>query len=213
MAGRWVWNRELRSAIEEIALGPMGLLAVSTEDGLVTISDAAGEPAGRYEPDTPEPLLVQEAPVGSGVEGLTWITLARRAQVLRGHAPDGRVLWESPTPWEAWQMQAVGRFSMLVAPDGRGLCYDTSGYLRAQTAAESSPFVFVPGDDGMPVRIAKRGSNVLCSRLNGEIVWRALAEGALGPLGAGSSGVGVFIGRDLAYFSMPKESPAVELET
>lgn len=211
-AGRWVWKRELRSAIEDIALGPMGLLAVSTEDGVVSISDAAGEPAGRFEPDVAEPLLVAEAPSGSGVEGLTWITLARRAQVLRGHAADGRVLWESPTPWEPWQMQIVGKNAVLLAPDGRAMCYDTSGYLRAQAGAEASLAVFVDGGDGQPLRIAKRGTNVICTRLTGEIVWRALSETPIGPMGAGKSGVAVFFGKDLAFFPMSGEAPPVEVD-
>ncbi len=211
VAGRWVWKRELRSGIEDIALGPLGLLAVSTEDGVLSISDAAGEPAGRFEPDSPEPLLVQEAPAGSGVEGLTWISLARRAQVLRGHSADGRVLWESPTPWEAWQMQVVGRFVVLVAPDGRALSYDASGYLRSQAGAEEGPSVFVPADDGQPVRLVRRGTNLLCSRLNGEIVWRALSETPVGALGAASSGTAVFLGRDLAFFSTLRGTPAVEI--
>jgi hypothetical protein len=212
VAGRWVWKRELRSAIEEMALGPMGLLAYSTEDGLLAISDAAGEPAGRFVPESPEPLLVQEAPAGSGVEGLTWITLARRSQVLRGHSADGRVLWESPTPWEPWQMQVVGRFLVLVAPDGRALSYDSSGYLRAQATADPSPSVFVPGDDGQPVRIMKKSTNVVCSRFKGEIVWRALSETSLGPLGAAASGVAVFQGQDLAFYAMPRMAPSRELE-
>ncbi|HEU5115886.1 MAG TPA: hypothetical protein VFT74_04350, partial [Isosphaeraceae bacterium] len=211
VAGRWVWKRELRSGIEEIALGPLGLLAITTEDGLLTISDAAGEPAGRFEPDSPEPLLVQEAPTGSGIEGLTWISLARRAQVLRGHSADGRVLWESPTPWEAWQMQVVGRFVVLVAPDGRALSYDGSGYLRFRAGAEEAPSVFVSLDDGEPVRLVRRGTNLLCSRLNGEIVWRALSETPVGPLGAASSGTAVFLGRDLAFFSTSHATPVMEI--
>lgn len=213
VAGRWVWKRELRTAIEDLALGPLGLLAYSTEDGMLTVLDAAGEPAGRFEPDTPEPLLLVEAPGNSGVEGLTWVSLARRAQVLRGHAADGRVLWESPTPWEPWQMQSVGRFVTLSAPDGKILSYDSSGYLRAQAPADPSPFVLVPGTDGSPVRVVKRNANLICQTMSGEIVWRALSDAPLGPLGASLSGVAVFQGRDLAFFSKPPAGPDVPVET
>jgi hypothetical protein len=201
VAGRWIWRQELRTPVEDLALGPHGLTAVTCDDGPMLIYDAAGEPSGRFDPDPAESLLMVEAPEDSGVDGLAWITLARRAQVLRGHRGNGRVIWESPTPWEAWRMERIGPAVVVGAPDGRALAYDGSGYLRAQGGAEASPFVFAPAPNGAVWRVARRDVHLICSDLSGQVIWRSVAEAPLGPLAAGEAGVAAMVGKNLAFFS------------
>src|SRR5262249_29632245 len=42
-ASRWVWKREVREPIEEMAIGPYGFLAVTSHSGQLLIFDPAGE--------------------------------------------------------------------------------------------------------------------------------------------------------------------------
>lgn len=199
IAGRWVWKRELRSPVEDIAIGPDARLAVTCDDGTLTIYDAAGEPVGAYSADPPEAMALVEAPPGSPAD-VRFISLARRFQVLRGHRHDGRVSWESPIPWEAWQMHVVGSLVIVEAPDGRALAYDGTGHQRGQTRGESAPGIFFAGPNGQALRVVRQGMNLICSDLKGRIEWRVVADDSLGPLAGGPPGVAAVVGRSLAWF-------------
>ncbi len=204
VAGRWVWKHELRSPVENLAIGPGAFTAVSTEAGELLVFDPTGEPAGRYQTSPAEPLLLCEAPPTAAVPGLTWITLARRAQVLRGHRADGRVIWESPTPWEAWSLQRVGAHAVVAAPDGRAQAFDVAGYLTAQAQAESSPSEFIAGPRGEVWRLVRRDSQLLCTDLSGQVRWRAVFTVTPGPMVGSPLGVAVLHGRELAFFPNPE---------
>jgi len=199
LAGRWVWKRELRSPVEDIAIGPDARLAVTGDDGALTIYDATGEPIGSYTAASPEAMAMVEAPPGSPAD-VRFITLARRSQVLRGHRHDGRVTWESPIPWEAWQMHVVGSLVIVEAPDGRALAYDGTGHQRGQTRTESAPGVFFAGEDGQVSRVVRQGMHLICSDLKGRIQWRVVADDPLGPMAGGPPGVAAIVGRSLAWF-------------
>ena len=199
LAGRWVWKRELRSPVEDVAIGPDARLAVTSDDGSLIIYDAAGEPAGSYTADPPEALALVESPPGSPAD-VRFITLARRFQVLRGHRYDGRVVWESPIPWESWQMSVVGPLVIVEAPDGRALAYDGTGHQRGQTRTEAAPGIFFAGADGEVLRVVRQGMHLICSDLKGRIAWRVVADDPLGPLAGGPPGVAAIVGRSLAWF-------------
>lgn len=202
ISGRWVWKRELRSPVEDLAVGPEALTAVTTDDGQLLIFDPAGEPAGQYAADPPEPLSLVEAPAGSPAN-VVWLTLARRFQVLRGHRQDGRVVWESPIPWEAWQLHAIEGMVIVAAPDGRALAYDGTGHQRAQSRADAAQGVFFAGPNGEAWRVARQGMHLICTDLFGRVNWRTIVEEPLGPLAAGRAGVAAIIGRSLAWFPSP----------
>ena len=42
-AGRWIWKRSLKSPVEDLAIGPDGVLALTTDDGRLEVLDASGE--------------------------------------------------------------------------------------------------------------------------------------------------------------------------
>jgi hypothetical protein len=93
IAGRWIWKKELATAIEDVAIGPNGSCALTTDTGRLDVLDPAGNLAGGFQAEPPEPLSLIEA-TASAPEGVTWITLARRSQILRGHDIRGQVLWK-----------------------------------------------------------------------------------------------------------------------
>jgi hypothetical protein len=196
-AGRWIWKAELSSPVEEITIDPAGFTALTTEDGLLRVYNPAGAQAGEFRGAPSDPALLIAAPEGSAV---AWLTLARRGQVLRGHDRSGKVAWESPVPWEAWQFLAVGPAAVVVAPDGRTIAFDSSGHMLAQGRADGVPDAFCLGPDGQPLRVARQGVHLICSDLAGRVAWRAIAEASIGPLAAGKDGLAVIIGKSIAWF-------------
>ncbi len=198
-AGRWVWRLELDSPVEDLAIGPEATTGVTTDDGRLRIFDAGGQPAGGYTAQPTEPLCLVEAPTGSP-SAVAWLTLARRHQVLRGHDKAGRVIWEAPVPWEAWQLIGIGPLVVAVAPDGRALAYDGSGNPRAPSRGGAPPGQFAAGPDGLARRVVREGVHLICTDLTGKVHWRAVAEPDRGPFAVGRSGVAAMLGRALAWF-------------
>ena len=201
VAGRWVWKQELKTGVEDLAIGPDNLCAVTTEEGTLLVFDAAGNTVGRYQTDPAEPLSLIDAPDGAA-EAVVWLTLARRAQVLRGHGAHGEVVWESPVAWEGWQFQKMGRVALILAPDGRVLAYDATGHLRGQGRASegASKDLFAANERGEPRRISRQGVHLICADLDGRVRWRAVCDESIGPVAVGQAGVAALIGRSLAWF-------------
>jgi hypothetical protein len=200
LAGRWVWKRELTSPVEEFAIGSEGYTAVTTSAGRLEVFDPAGEPAGGDPGNPADPLLLIEAPEESPA-AVVWMTLARRAQVLRGHDRNGKTVWESPIPWEGWQLHRLGSLAIIAAPDGRALAFDGAGHLRGQSRASDNPHdVFGAGPQGQAWRVSRQGVHLICSDFSGRVNWRTVAEQSLGPVAVGQSGAAVLIGRSLAWF-------------
>lgn len=198
-ADRWVWRVELDSPVEDLAIGSGGYSAVTTEDGRLRIFDAGGQIIHNAPIGPPEPLGLIEAPVGAP-EGLAWITLARRLQVVRGHDLAGRVVWEVPVPWEAWQIFSVGRSAVVVAPDGRAMAFDTSGNPLSRSRSESPQGIFCPGSKGEPLRVVRQNVHLIVSDLSGRVHWRAVTDPPGGPIAGGRSGVAALIGRSLVWY-------------
>jgi hypothetical protein len=184
--------------VEDLAIDAEGYTAITTEDGRLRVFDPAGTPAGESRGEASDPALLIPAPPGSSV---AWLTLTRRAQVLCGHERSGRVAWQSPIPWEAWQFHAVGPLAVVVAPDGRAIAFDTSGHSLVQGRGDTVPDAFCLSLDGQALRVARQGVHLICSDIGGRVHWRAVAEGPLGPLAANRSGVAVMIGKSLAWFA------------
>lgn len=202
VAGRWIWRQELNVGVEDLAIGPDGICAFSTVEGRLTILDPAGQTMGEFQVDPPEPLNLIEA-VDGAPTGLTWMSLARRTQVLRGHDLRGRVLWESPVAFEGWQFLRLGQIALISAADGRALAYDGSGHLRGQGRATEGGTrdVYAVNARGEPRRIAHQDVHLICSDLDGRVRWRAVCEESIGPVAASSLGVAALIGRSLTWFA------------
>ncbi len=200
LSGRWVWKTELSTRVEDLAIGPDGSTAVTTEDGRLRIYDAAGAEVGGYKAATVEPILLAEAPAGSP-RGTVWVTLSRRAQAIRGHALDGRLTWETPTPWEAWALHSIDPMIVVAAADGRAIAYDGSGISVAQGGHSDGPLdLFRIGAEGRALRVSKAGVNLICAEFDGKVTWRAVVDGSIGPIATGRAGVAAMIGRSLTWF-------------
>ncbi len=198
-AGRWIWKRELRVPVEDLAVGPDALTAITTEDGQLIVYDPTGAPTGTYQSAPAEPLALASAPAGSP-PGVVFLTLARRAQVLRGHRRDARVAWETPVPWEAWQLHALETAVVAETADGRALAFDGSGHPGAQSRAESASGVFFTGAHANVDRVVRQGEHLICADLTSRVHWRSIAPAPIGPLAAGRAGVAAIIGRALAWY-------------
>lgn len=207
VASRWVWKRELRQPVEDLAIGPDAMTAVSTEDGQLLIFDPAGEPAGSYRSTVREPLAL----IAPG-SGCVWITLGRSTQTLRGHDRDGLVLWETPIPFEGWQLHRAGRVIVAEAADGRVLACDGNGRIVSQSSNPSPPGLFHEGANGAPLRLIRQAEHLLCQDLEGRVQWRAIAKETLGPLAAGRLGAAVMVGRSLAWFPGASDDPVPHLD-
>ena len=211
-SARWVWKRELRSPVEDLAIGPEGFAAATTNEGELMIFDPVGEPTigARFDPTDP-PLLI-EAPEGSPI-GVTWVALSRRQQQLTGHDLRGKLVWNRQLPWEGWAVIKLGQFAIVSAADGRVMACDGTGKTRFQGAASgSSNDAYSIDERGEPMRISRRGVHLICTALDGRVRWRTVGDEVLGPFAAGSAGVAIMIGRSLAWFKTSELAPSAGVD-
>ncbi len=199
-SNRWVWKQELRHPIEDLAIGPYNFVAVTTHGGELLIFDPAGEYTSGFPFDPTDPPLLTEAPADSPAQ-VAWITLARRAQSLRGHDLRGQVLWERPLPWEGWGLHRLHRVVVATAADGLAFACAGSGEMvsQAPSSGEAND-IFYTNPAGIPLRLSRRGVHLICSSLDGRVRWRAFLDEAPGPTACASPGVAVMLGRSLAWF-------------
>ncbi|AMV38531.1 hypothetical protein [Planctomyces sp. SH-PL62] len=143
-SGRWVWKHELPTAIEDLAIGVEGFAAATTNDGRLLVFDPAGEitPTPGFEAADP-PFLI-EAPEGSP-PGLAWITLARRAQELKGHSLRGTSSGPAASPGRPGPSPASARSPSSPRPTAapwrstaRGRCATREGPAAEPTTSTCS---------------------------------------------------------------------------
>ena len=206
-AGRTVWKHELRFPVEDLAVGPQGFAAVTTNGGQLQVFDPAGESRVGFTLDPTDPPLLIEAPEGSP-PGVTWMSLARRSQWLRGHNLRGEVVWDRQIPWEGWSLLRLGRFAVVASADGRALACDGSGSIHAQgSPTDDSNSVFAISAEGDILRILRHGVHLIGAAIDGRVRWRAVTEQPAGPMAAGSPGTAIILGKSLAWFSNSFRSP------
>ena len=120
-AGRWVWKHELRSTVEELAIGPRGFAAVTTNSGQLLIFDPTGESTAGFTFDAERP-----APLDRGarrisrrrdlVEPGQAIAVAARARSSRQ-----RFMGAYPSRGKDGRLLRLGKIALVTAADGRAL--------------------------------------------------------------------------------------------
>ena len=204
-AGRWIWKRSLKSPVEDLAIGPDGVLALTTDDGQLEVLDASGETIGGFRSEPAEPLLLIEAP-DAAPEPVDLVDPGATRPGAPGPRPEGAGrLGIAP---------ALGRLATPSPGDhrpGRRPRRPRPGLRRR--GAPARPGARLGRLEG-PIRgqprgrdLARRrqGVHLICSDLAGRVKWRAIADGPLGPLAVGQAGVAALIGRSLAWFSARAE--------
>jgi hypothetical protein len=211
-SGRWIWKHELRCPVEDLAIGPEGFAAVTTDEGQLMIFDPAGERTVGAATDATDPPLLVEAPEATPT-GVVWFTLSRRMQQLSGHDLRGKVIWNRQLPWEAWSLARIGRFAIVASADGRVRAFDRTGRVRFDGAASGdSNDNYSIDEAGEPLRISRRSVHLICAAFDGRVRWRAVGEAPLGPFAAGPAGVGILIGQSLAWFKAASATAAADLQ-
>jgi hypothetical protein len=198
-SGRWIWKHELRSPVEDLAIGPGGTAAITTADGNLTIFDPAGVPRIGSRLDPGDPSLLIQAPDRSPTE-IAWLSLARRGQNVRGHDEEGRIAWETQVPWESWQFLRLDSIALIVAADGRAMAIDGAGMTVGMGGTGDANDAFSLSPDGEVLRISRKGMHLICASLDGRVRWRVVLEQPAGPIAAGRAGVAVMLGKSLAWF-------------
>ncbi len=217
--GSWIWTRQLRTPVEEIACRADGDLGLTTEDGQLLLLDASGQLRTRTDLARGQSTIVAAAPQPTAgsvrADGAipSWITMARSSQWVGAHDADGRMLWQAPLGWEPWQLRILGPWILVTGIDGRAITLDLHGRINRQTRS--------PDDGGAPdrtfgldrrdrvVRVSRTGPHLICSQLDGRVIWRAVLEDKPGPMAVGRLGVALLLGRNLAWFPHPQ--PATRL--
>jgi hypothetical protein len=208
-SGRWIWKHELRSPVEELAIGPEGFAAATTNAGQLMVFDPSGEPTVAATFDPSDPALLIGTGDGSG-SGVVWMALCRRLQQLSGHDLRGKLVWTRQLPWEGWSLLNLGRLALATSADGRALAFDSAGSVRFEGAPSGGPNdVFTIDKQGTPLRITRKGVHLICATLEGRVRWRAVSDEALGPYAAGTAGIAVMIGRSLGWFELATSEPAM----
>jgi hypothetical protein len=207
-AGRWIWKHELRFPVEDLALGPQGFAAITTNGGQLQVFDPAGESTIGFTLDPTDPPLLIEAPEGSP-PGVSWVSLARRGQWLRGHNLRGEVVWDRQIPWEGWSLLRVGRFVVIASADGRALACDGAGAIHTNGPPTDDPnTVFSLNTDGELLRISRHGVHLIGATIDGRVRWRAVIDQPAGPMAAGTPGTAAMLGKSLAWFKNDLSKPS-----
>ncbi len=199
IAGRWVWRQELDSGVEDLAIVPGGMIAVTTDDGRVLLFDPAGKMVGVTK-EYGEPLSMVAAPEGSPAPvGL--ITLARQSQMIRGHDSSGSVIWEATVPRVTWQLHRVGRAVVATTAEGHSFVFDGHGRSLGGGRETAEPTaLFSPGPDGRVLRAYRRGPHIICDDPGGKVRWRSLVDNPRGPIALSSTGLAAINGKELSWY-------------
>ena len=200
-AGRWVWKHELRSPVEDLAIGPHGIRRGHDQRRAIADFRPRRRVRRRLHLRSDRP-----APPDRGARGISpGRDLAEpRAGELNGCAATvstARLSGIVRFPGRVGRSLALGRFALVTAADGRALTCDGSGTFLAQAAPSGdSNDVFGIDPAGEPIRISRRGVHLICAALDGQVRWRAVVDQPLGPLAAGTPGTAVILGKSLAWF-------------
>lgn len=193
--GELFWTVPLEDAVQDLAVGPKGVTALTTDGGQLWFVSETGRIFHRWQAPRPEPMLLV-----AGAD--RFFTLSRDEQIVRAHALDGTQLWAALIPDDAWRLQRAGNFVIATTPDGRPFAVDANARVHpgpADLGAESKP---CPRPDGGIDLLVQEPEHVVLRDWQGNVQWRLKSTQAQpGPVAAGSAGILVARGRALHWFA------------
>jgi len=202
VAGRWVWRVSLPATVESLVLADDGYAGLSLDNGLILILDSSGKAVGKWSAGEQEAVLLCESQGRN--EGLCrWVSLARQERILRGHALDGRVLWQVETPFAPWELVRTGQGVVVSGNDNGALLYDDSGQVIATRRATSQQTRFATAIDNSALALYADAGQVFCTRFDGTVLWRIPIDGEVTATALSSTGAAVLAGGVLSWVSHP----------
>ncbi|MGL4461375.1 MAG: hypothetical protein ACRC1K_04420, partial [Planctomycetia bacterium] len=180
--------------IETFAAQPDGSYAATFENKLLQSFDATGKSVGKFRAKPAEPLMAAPRPGGG------WATAARDSRAVRGHEPDGSLVWAIDLPWGPWSLRPMGSALLATSPEGYSALVSGEGRLIAENREPRDQARYFVLGDGSPARLFLADQTVIVTSFEGRLLWRYTAEETLGPVCAGSAGVWMYRGRVLSFF-------------
>ncbi len=187
--GRWVWKHELQSAVEDLVIGPQGFAAVTTTGGQLLIFDPAGAITIGFGFDATDPPLLIEAPRRLA----RWSRMAQPgtavAMAARPWPCAARCSGTGRSPGRAGRSTASGGLALIAAADGRALLATDQAHFTARDRQAATPTT--SSTSTVPAsRFAshEKAFTLICSALDGRVLWRTVVDQAAGPVAAGTAG-------------------------
>jgi hypothetical protein len=194
---RQVWKKRLDYKVGTAAVikhgEAAGWTALTLDDQNLIILDENGKNAGKFRARPAEPLSVIALDDG-------WATAARDSSVIRGHEPNGGLLWTKPTPWPPWGIRRLGPYLLVTSAEGYSLLLNQEGELLKESREPREGASYFLRHGNKVARVFVTGQTIIVTTFGGKLVWRHTEEHRLGPLRAGPHGIAVFIGKSLTYF-------------
>ena len=188
-----VWTRRMEYRVDSAAVARSGAIALTFEDHNLMVYDGEGRVLGKYRARRPEPMHVVALNDG-------WATTARDARLVRGHEPDGSLLWTVDLPWHPWSIRRLGDFVVVTSVEGSALLLDDAGDELARTREPREGARFFLRRDGQVARIHQSDQTLIVTSVDGRLLWRHSDEHRIQHFVAGAAGVWVFLGRLLTFF-------------
>ncbi len=188
------WKFRAEEKIDAVATQPDGSFAATGEDRRARFYGPRGECRGSYAARPAEPLAV--AALADGC----WATLGRNSRTLRGHEPDGKLLWSTALPWAPWGLRALGGGVVAVGDRGESMLVDAAGTTLA-TCPEprlDAHYAFDPAGDAVRVYVLE--NTLVATDFAGKVRWRHAAEKPVAAIATNGRGVWAVIGKTLSWF-------------
>lgn len=199
-SGKWLWRVHLPATVESMILADDGYAALSLDNGFIAILDSSGKPVGKWSAGDQEAVLLCESQ--GRHEGLCrWVSLARQERILRGHALDGRILWQVETPFAPWEIYRTGQGVVVSGNDSKALLYDDSGQVIATRRSTGQHTHFATSSDGSAIALYGDSNQVFCTRFDGSVLWRVPIDGQVSAMAFSPTGAAILADGILSWIA------------
>lgn len=186
------WACRMDAKVESAAVRRDGSAAFACDDRNLVIYDGNGKASGSFRAKRPEPMQVV------GMDDI-WASIGMESQTVRGHEPNGSLLWAVRLQWTPWNLRRLGAFILTTCAEGQAAVFDANGTVVAQSAESRERARYFLHADGFIARIFHIEQTLMATTIDGKLFWRFVADQPIANYAAGAGGVWAFIGRLLTY--------------